>query len=82
MFVRRPHKLRDDASEPVAVVVVERGLHAVDGVTIVRSARHGDGNGALRHDPVEALEIGGVGADDGSSGVDIAIGKLAVSTGV
>ena len=80
--VRRPHKLRDDASEPVAVVVVERGLHAADGVAAVRTARHGDGNGTLRHDPVEAVEIGGVGADDGSSGVDFVVGELPVPTGV
>ena len=56
--VRRPHELCDDASEPVAVVVVERGLHASGGVAAVRPARHGDGAGALRHDPVEAVEIG------------------------
>ena len=39
-------------------------------------------HGALRHDPVEAVEIGGVGADDGSSGVDFVVGELSVSAGV
>ena len=52
------------------------------GVAAVRPARHGDGAGALRHDPVEAVEIGSVGADHGSSGVDFVVGELPVSTGV
>ena len=82
MSVRRPHELRDDASQPVAVVAVERGLHVAGGVAAVRSARHGDGSGALRHNPVEAAEIGSVGADHGSSGVDFAFGELPLPTSV
>jgi hypothetical protein len=71
-----------NASEPVTTVVVQRGLHVADGVATVRTARHRDGDGALRHDPVEAVEVECVGSDDGSSGVDFAVGKLALSTGV
>jgi hypothetical protein len=80
--VRRSDELCDDAGEPVAIVVVERGLHVADGVAAVWFAGHGDGAGALRHDPVEALEIGSLGADHGSSGVDFAVGELSVSAGV
>jgi len=58
VFVRRPHELCDDASQPVAAVVVERGLHAAGGVAAVRVARHGDGAGALRHDRLKLLKLG------------------------
>ena len=82
MLVCRPHELRDDACEPVAVVDVERGLHASGGVAAVRTARDGDVAVALRYDSVEAVEDRGIGADDGSSGVDFDVGGLSLSTGV
>ena len=82
VFVRRPHQLRDDACQPIAAVVVERGLHAVGSVATVRTARHRDGSGTLRHDPVAAVEVGGIGAYDSSSGVDFVFGELSVSARV
>ena len=77
--VRRPHELSHDASQSIAVVVVERGLRAACSVTRARAARHADGSGAVRHDSVEVVEDRGVSAGDGSAGLDLDVGELSLS---
>ena len=76
MPVRGPHELCDNASEPVAIVDVERGLHAASSVSSDRPSRYGDGEVALRYDPPSAVEVGRVDSDVGSSGVDFVVGEF------
>src|SRR3974390_1846528 len=82
MPVRRPHELRHDARQPVAVVVVKRGLCSFGGLAAVRSAGNGDVAIALRHNPLETAEDRGSGSHYGSSRMDFIVRKLSVSTGV
>ena len=74
--------MRDHACQSVAALLLVDRVHTAANTQAGRIERDIDGHGALRHDSVEAAEVGRSDPSDRSQGVGLVFASVSVSTSI